>query len=193
MNFRGHLNGGIAAGTVTVAVAISTQYVTLQPDSFQRFLGAPLHWEGEIQTLVGLFLTTVFMALFPDLDTTSVPQKWFFRIMFVCMAVLFFNQEIELFAICAFASLLPVMHKHRGWTHWKLTPWLMAIFFAVIFEYFRIQEAWLTEFSWQKVWLFLNHFWMYVFACVLGHYTHLLLDSRKLRWLPFIRNRSGHH
>ncbi len=193
MNFRGHLNGGVAAGSLTIAVAVSTQYVTLQPESVQRFLDAPLHWQGEIQTLLGLFLTTLFMALFPDLDTTSVPQRWFFRGMFVLLAVLFLQQEIELFSICAFASLLPVMHKHRGWTHWRSTPWLIAIFFAMVFEYFRIKEAWLVDFSWHKVWEFLNRFWMYVFACVLGHYTHLLLDSRRVRILPFLKNPAGHH
>ena len=31
-----------------------------------------------ISLLLSLFVTAVFMALFPDLDTTSVPRRWFF-------------------------------------------------------------------------------------------------------------------
>ncbi|HIF69217.1 MAG TPA: hypothetical protein EYQ29_07865 [Candidatus Lambdaproteobacteria bacterium] len=193
MNFRGHLNGGLLAGAITASVAVTTKYVSLSPEAFQHFTGNPLHWQGEVQTLIGLFLATLFMALFPDLDTASVPQRWFFRGMFVLLAFLFFTRQMELFAILAFVSLLPVMHKHRGWTHWKITPWVIALFLAVVFEYFRAKDSWAQGFSWQRVWEFLQQFWMYVFACVLGHYTHLLLDSRQIRWLPFIRNSTNHH
>ena len=110
MNFRGHLTGGLLAGAITASVAVTTKYVSLSPEAFQHFTGTPLHWQGEVQTLIGLFLATLFMALFPDLDTASVPQRWFFRGMFVLLAFLFFTRQMELFAILAFVSLLPVMH-----------------------------------------------------------------------------------
>jgi hypothetical protein len=193
MNFRGHFNGGVVAGGLAVGVALGTQYVHLQPEDWQQFTQHPFALEGNIQTLLSVFATALFMALFPDLDTTSVPQRWFFRGMFVLLAVLYFQQRMELFCLLAFVSLMPVMHKHRGWTHWKITPWLIAVFLAMVWEYFRVKEAWVEEFSWDNVWRWMQEYWIYVFACVIGHYTHLLLDSRKIRWLPFVANSTKHH
>ena len=193
MNFQAHLQGGLVAGSIAVGVALGTGYAEWQSDAWQRFLDQPLDFGQPISLLLSLFVTAVFMALFPDLDTTSVPQRWFFRAMFVMLAILYFQKELEVFCLLAFVTLLPVMHKHRGWTHWKVTPWLVALFLAIIWEYFRVQDTWRDRFSWENVWVALHNSWAFVFACVLGHYTHLLLDSRRIRLLPFIRNKPQHH
>ena len=115
-----------------------------------------------------------------------------FRYCSAC-SILYFQKELEVFCLLAFVTLLPVMHKHRGWTHWKVTPWLVALFLAIIWEYFRVQDTWRDRFSWENVWVALHSSWAFVFACVLGHYTHLLLDSRRIRLLPFIRNKPEHY
>ena len=193
MNFQAHLQGGLVAGSIAVGVALGTGYAEWQSDAWQRFLNQPLDFGQPISLLLSLFVTAVFMALFPDLDTTSVPQRWFFRAMFIMLAILYFQKELEVFCLLAFVTLLPVMHKHRGWTHWKVTPWLVALFLAIIWEYFRVQDTWRDRFSWENVWDALHGSWAFVFACVLGHYTHLLLDSRRIRLLPFIRNKPQHH
>ena len=193
MNFQAHLQGGLVAGSIAVGVALGTGYAEWQSDAWQRFLDQPLDFEQPISLLLSLFVTAVFMALFPDLDTTSVPQRWFFRAMFVMLAILYFQKELEVFCLLAFVTLLPVMHKHRGWTHWKVTPGVVAVFLAIIWEYFRVQDTWRDRFSWENVWVALHSSWAFVFACVLGHYTHLLLDSRRIRLLPFIRNKPQHH
>ena len=193
MNFQAHLQGGLVAGSIAVGVALGTGYAEWQSDAWQRFLDQPLDFGQPISLLLSLFVTAVFMALFPDLDTTSVPQRWFFRAMFVMLAILYFQKELEVFCLLAFVTLLPVMHKHRGWTHWKVTPWLVALFLAIIWEYFRVQDTWRDRFSWKNVWVALHSSWAFVFASVLGHYTHLLLDSRRIRLLPFIRNKPQHH
>ena len=193
MNFQAHLQGGLVAGSIAVGVALGTGYAEWQSDAWQRFLDQPLDFGQPISLLLSLFVTAVFMALFPDLDTTSVPQRWFFRAMFVMLAILYFQKELEVFCLLAFVTLLPVMHKHRGWTHWKVTPWLVALFLAIIWEYFRVQDTWRDRFSWENVWAALHSSWAFVFACVLGHYTHLLLDSRRIRLLPFIRNKPQHY
>ena len=193
MNFQAHLQGGLVAGSIAVGVALGTGYAEWQSDAWQRFLSQPLDFGQPISLLLGLFVTAVFMALFPDLDTTSVPQRRFFRAMFIMLAILYFQKELDLFCLLAFITLLPVMHKHRGWTHWKVTPWLVALFLAIIWEYFRVQDTWRDRFSWENVWFALHSSWAFVFACVLGHYTHLLLDSRRIRLLPFIRNKPQHH
>jgi hypothetical protein len=193
MNFQAHLQGGLVAGSIAVSVALGTGYAEWHNDAWQRFLDSPLNFEQPISLLLSLFVTALFMALFPDLDTTSVPQRWFFRGMFILLAILYFQKELEIFCLLAFVTLLPVMHKHRGWTHWKVTPWLVALFLAIIWEHFRVQDTMRERFSWENVWGTLYGSRAFVFACVLGHYTHLLLDSRRIRLLPFIRNKPQHH
>ena len=193
MNFQAHLQGGLVAGSIAVSVALGTGYAEWHNDAWQRFLDSPLDFEQPISLLLSLFVTALFMALFPDLDTTSVPQRWFFRGMFILLAILYFQKELEIFCLLAFVTLLRVMHKHRRCTHWKVTPWLVALFLAIIWEHFRVQDTMRERFSWENVWGALYSSRAFVFACVLGHYTHLLLDSRRIRLLPFIRNKPQHH
>ena len=193
MNFKGHLTGGMIAGGITSGVALWSNYVRPNQESIQLFLEDPLYLQGEVQTLIALFITTLFMSLFPDLDTASIPQRWFFRGMFLTLTFLFFTEQMEIFSILAFVSLLPVMHKHRGWTHWKITPWLIILFLIIVFEYFRFRSSLLSQLSVKHIIALMEEFWMYVFACVLGHYTHLLLDSQHIKILPFVSNNSSHH
>ncbi len=193
MNFRGHLVGGVIAGSISVYTAIHLEYVDISSESFQRLFSDPFSWKSELQTATGLFLTALFMSLFPDLDTASLPQRWFFRAMFILLTVLFLTEQMELFALCSFAALTPVLHIHRGWTHWKITPWMLAVILATLFEYLNTNNNWVIEFSFHQLWYSLVEANMYVFACVIGHYTHLILDSRQIKYVPFINNSSGHH
>ena len=101
--------------------------------------------------------------------------------------------RLDLFVVLAFGALLPLIHRHRGWTHWKVTPWVVSLFLASAHEYLVTRDAWFRSFSPGGVWEAMERYWPFVFACVAGHYTHLLLDSRSLKWLPFIRNPADHH
>ena len=190
MNFRGHFAGGVAAGTVAGSLALISGPLGLG-DALPRDM--PGDVPAGLAHFSSVFATAGFMALFPDLDTASVPQRWFLRGAFVLLALMLVWERMDLFVMLAFAALLPLIHRHRGWTHWKVTPWLVALFLAAVHEHLRAESSWFFGFSWHNVWAFLRLYWIYVFACVLGHYTHLLLDSRRVRWLPFIRNSEGHH
>jgi len=192
MNFEGHLKGAVVAGAGAVALAVVTGYAPLDGDDLNALIAAPLD-SHPFWLLGGIFASAGFMALFPDLDTASIPQRWFLRMMFVLLVLAHLAGRDDLFAVLAFAALLPLLHKHRGWTHWKLTPWLVAVFLAVVYEVFRARAAWFGGFSWQNVGGFLAEYWMFVLAAVMGHYTHLLLDRRSVRWLPFVRNPPNHH
>jgi hypothetical protein len=193
MNFRGHVTGGFLAGATVCTAAVASGYVPWDSDALEHFLDSPLPLEGAIPLLLGLFGVTVFMSLFPDLDTASVPQRWFYRIVFVLLGVSYFTGHHDLFAVVAFLSPLPLIHKHRGWTHWLITPWLIAMLLAAVHEYLRIKDSLFSGFQWEQVLELLQTYWLFVVACVIGHYMHLLLDSRSIRWLPFIRNESDHH
>ena len=192
MNFRGHFKGGLAAGAVSAGVALAGGYVDVDSRDWSGLMTDPLG-RGDLQTLLGVALTGWLMALFPDLDTASIPQRWYLRLMLLAMVLVFLAGRQELFALLAFMAILPLVHQHRGWTHWKITPWALFGFLSVVDEYFRARDAWWSGFSWENVADLMGERWPFLVACVLGHYTHLLLDSRSVRWLPFVRNAPGHH
>jgi hypothetical protein len=193
VNFRGHTIGGVISATAVAGISIVVQYTPINSSTIQQFIKAPLSLEGAIPTLIALFLITWFMALFPDLDTASIPQRWFFRAVFVILALLYFYRQMEWFAILSFAAISPVLHKHRGWTHWKITPWLIALYLAIVFEYMRVKNGIFASFSWDNILEMFQQYWIFVIACIVGHYTHLLLDSKQVKYLPFISNARDHH
>ena len=193
MHHTGHVVGGIIAGGAVCFLASTTGDVELGWETLNEMAESPLSPTHNTKTLLGLFMTSLFMALFPDLDVQSVSQRWFFRIVFLLMAIMHFSGRHDLFVIVAFCAILPVLHQHRGWTHWKITPWAIAVFLAIVQEYFLSQNRSIGGFSWGNVWELLERYWLFVVACVAGHYMHLLLDARSMRWLKFISNDANHH
>lgn len=65
----------------------------------------------------------VIGGLFPDLDTKSFGQKWFYRIMLIVLAILFMLQRYYVLSILALLAFLPLIFKHRGVFH---APWFLA-------------------------------------------------------------------
>lgn len=179
MRFRGHLIGGITTGIAVCGLAVFTGTVHLRSDRLSRWLvDQPLPLDNGIATLAGIFLITVTMSLFPDLDGASIPQRWFFRLVFGCLVAFLFLNRMDLFAAVALISLLPLLHRHRGWTHSWLTPIIIALAAALLIGYLRGQQPWLRHLSLSSLTQFIGDGWIYILACITGHYTHLLLDSR---------------
>jgi len=193
MNHTGHVVGGVIAGGAVCFLASTTGDVELGWETLNEMAESPLSPTQNTKTLLGLFMTSLFMALFPDLDVQSVSQRWFFRIVFVLMAIMHFSGRQDLFVIVAFCAILPVLHQHRGWTHWKITPWAIALFLAIVQEYFLAQQRSYGGFAWGNVLELLERYWIFVVACVAGHYMHLFLDAPSMRWLKFISNDANHH
>jgi len=189
MNFGAHAAGGVVAGVVAAGVAGIASAGEQAPAMFGELEGVL----GTGAFAVGCFGAAFLMALFPDLDTASIPQRWYLRIMFAGLVASMLAGWMELFVVLALVALLPLLHRHRGWTHWRITPWGVAVLLAVAHEYAEARASWFSSFSWEAVGGLLLEAWPFVLACVLGHYTHLLLDSRSVRWLPFVRNAPGHH
>jgi hypothetical protein len=193
MNFMGHLTGGVLVGSGVSILAMQQGWVGVNYHTLEKLLHQPLELGNSEIALIKLFGLTVFMSLFPDLDTQSIPQRWFFRGVFGLLLFFFWKQDFDAFATTAFCSILPVLHKHRGWTHWKVTPWVVAVLLASVQEYFATRSSWLRGFDWNTVWESLQRQWLLVVGIVVGHYTHLLLDSRHIRWLSFLSNDQDHH
>jgi hypothetical protein len=193
LNHAGHVAGGIVAGSLVCFLAYSTGDVKIGFEVLNEISDSPFSPTENTKTLFGLFATALFMALFPDLDIQSITQRWFYRAVFVLLGIMHFTGRHDLFVVISFCAVLPVLHQHRGWTHWKITPWVIAIFLATVQEYFHAQQRNYGSFEWVKVLGLLEQYWLFVIACVTGHYVHLILDARSMRWLKFISNDSNHH
>lgn len=175
MNFKGHITGGLITGTVATAATF--------------LLSTPLEMPVSPLVLGEVFLVTVFFSLFPDLDISSIPQRWCFRLLFVGLIALSYYEYYEIATLLALVAITPLLDHHRGWTHSLLAAFLFPIALAGIYEYFLMKHRLFYDWSLEHLTQHLNtHLWL-IFACILGWYTHLLLDSR----LPILRNPKGHH
>ncbi len=186
MNFKGHFTGAVAAGVVAAGTAIVSGYVAVDTEAISNFAADPFR-SSPLHVTFWVYAVAWFMALFPDLDTASIIQRWFYRLLLILLGYLLIKKKIDVFAVFAFLGVLPLLDKHRGWTHWRMTPWIISFGLAIVFEYFRIKNNWFLHFKWQNVLTFLQTYWIYVFACVVGHYTHLMLDSAKAKKIAFLK------
>ena len=157
MNFKGHFVGGVV---VSAMISTTSSVMITEP----LMIASPAI----------LFVFCLFMSLFPDLDTASIPQRWFYRLMFVLLPFLLYKGEQDLFNIAAIISISPLLHKHRGWTHWKITPWVIGVFTLYLYDISSNHTSINNSFLLKNVVFFFS-------SVVLGHYTHLLLDSKSIK------------
>ncbi|MBC8214335.1 MAG: metal-dependent hydrolase [Candidatus Marinimicrobia bacterium] len=68
----------------------------------------------------------IMFALWPDVDIKSIGQKLFYTIFFITDVVLvFYFQDYKSAAFFGLLIILPILAKHRGWTHSKITAVLL--------------------------------------------------------------------
>jgi len=191
MNFPQHVKGAALAGAVVGALALASGQADIDARAVEEFFRQPQK-PNEARKLLSIIILTWFMGLFPDLDTGSTPRKHYFRWVFGLSLFLFILRDLQMLGFIAVFSMTPMLGKHRGWTHWIITPWVLALMLSVLLEYLRVREAsWFTillfgGFSMENVleWLLKN--WIYPAAFVIGHYMHLLLDSEWIKKVPVI-------
>lgn len=163
MNFKAHAVGGVITSAVVSSFSLIASTNAI-----------------EVSDPFVVFGICFFMSLFPDLDTASIPQKWFYRCLIIVLCILFYFQEYKIISLISIFSITPLLHKHRGWTHWKITPFVISIIVLILYD--RALNG--SEYYIEEVFL---SYLIFVFAVVSGHYTHLLLDSR------LFKNDKGHH
>ncbi len=191
MNFPGHIKGAIVAGAVVGTVAVASGQVELSAAALEEFVRDP-RADTPFRKFFGVILLAWFMGLFPDLDTGSTPRKHYFRWLLGLFTILFLLRDLELLGFMAIFSVLPMLGKHRGWTHWWITPWVLSAALAVLIEYLRVRNAsslWIFFFGGFSLgnafdWWLKN--WIYAFAFVVGHWTHLILDTEWIKSVPII-------
>lgn len=160
--YKGHIAGAIVVNAAYVAA------VRLLPgEMLERWDISLQDW----QLLIGLFVIAVLFGLFPDVDTNSVGQNLFFGIAFIAMIVLIVSGKFEPAAYLGLLAMLPIIGKHRGWTHHKLAMFLVPSPILII-PYLHNQQVWTVGL-------------LIYGAAVAGYFSHLLLDGQIIRKLRF--------
>lgn len=109
----------------------------------------------------------VLFALWPDVDIKSVGQKIFYFLFFCMDLFLILLNEYKIAAYFGLIIILPVLAKHRGWTHTR--PAMILIPLPVFIVPMVLKgEVTLVGLP-------------YYAAAVTGYFSHLLLDGTLFR------------
>jgi membrane-bound metal-dependent hydrolase YbcI (DUF457 family) len=146
-SYRTHVAGGLAAYALLVGGMI-------------HLLSWRLTWKESLL----LLSVMIVAALFPDVDTNSKARKWFYCILLPIDAALILNHQYRWAAFLGLFALVPIVSRHRGWTH---TIWAMFLIPLPIL----IAPCLLFESSPR---LFLP----YYVGALLGYGSHLVMDRK---------------
>ncbi|HSH18502.1 MAG TPA: metal-dependent hydrolase [Candidatus Saccharimonadales bacterium] len=164
--YKGHITGAIACNAAYVGA------VTATPSSL---LNSTHNMVSDLQLLIGLFVIAVLFGLFPDIDTNSKGQNIFYGVALAADIMLILDGRMEAAAFLGLLAMLPVVGKHRGWTHSKPAMLLIPAPIVVIPYFYNpaILDTALLIYG----------------AAVTGYFSHLLFDG--MIWKKFrIKGRS---
>lgn len=153
-NWKGHVVGGAVLGGI-YAAALS--YAPVQRYAEQ------VHLLQDWQAMAAILVLSVLFALFPDIDTNSKGQNIFYGLALVIDILLIWNGNIQAAAYLGLIAILPVVGKHRGWTHSKLAMVLVPLPLLVVPCLYNPNAIKIAA--------------IYYGAAVAGYFSHLLLDG----------------
>ena len=151
MKFEGHAKYGVAS---LIVASLATSI------------------DGVFEPLV--IPVALAFSFFPDLDTNSIPQRWFYRALTVALLVLSYKGMDKHAIALAIVCISPLLHKHRGWTHELWSPFIFPFFIAIVFGYIVFghtpdQIEWIDMF---------RNYWKYIIASIIGWTAHLIADGK---------------
>ncbi len=153
-NYKGHVAGGVIFGALFY---LAIAYIPVQ--QLAESAGLLQNWQAS----VALFVIAMLFGLFPDVDTNSKAQDLFFAIIFPLDILLLATDKIQAAAYLGLIAMLPVVGKHRGWTHKK---WAMLIVpLPILVLPYLYNDKILPIAS------------VYYGAAVAGYFSHLVLDG----------------
>ena len=162
--YKGHLTGAVAffalyLGALALLFSVDAAYARFTDLELVLY---PL-------TLLGLCL---MFGLWPDVDTNSKGQNLFYALFFAVDVALIATRQFEEAAYLGLFCILPIIGKHRGWTHtfWAmlLIPSPLLVLPVVLFP--ERPAAGLPFYG----------------AAVVGYFSHLFMDGLVV---PFGRRR----
>ncbi len=189
--FREHWLGGLTAYSVFFIISL---VVTV---SVSILYGLPFDWNPTIPMdplgILASFTVALLFGLFPDVDIKSKSQKIFYSFLFVLnLSLIFLFQRYLEAAILGLFAMLPILSKHRGWTHSRITMILLPGLFLVIPLYVEYSGYGV---GWKEFPEFLNSLvededfketfrsgLAFYIAGLIGYASHLFLDGILFRF-----------
>ncbi len=148
-----------------VGAAYQAAIITVPLERFAEQAGVLGSWQARAAAAV----ISLLFALFPDVDTNSKAQDLYYGIAFPLDILLLWKGYIQAAAYLGFIAMLPIIGKHRGWTHSK---WAMLIIpLPVLALPYLYNPKILAAAA------------VYYGAAVAGYFSHLLFDG--LIWRRF--------
>ncbi len=186
--FREHWIGGLVAySTFFIVSLVATLAVPIFYNTVPEAWNPTIPPVLDFLQIIGCFVIAVLFGLWPDVDIKSKSQKIFYSVLFVLNVVLIvFLQKYLESALLGLFAMLPIMSKHRGWTHAKITMILLPGVFLLIPIYTNYAE-WtsggnlVSDFYGLRDWddlrvALLSGLPFYV-ASFIGYASHLHLDG----------------
>lgn len=159
-NYRGHIVGGLVT---SVALAAIISFAPVERLAEQARL------LSDWQALAAVFVISMLFALFPDVDTNSKAQDMFFAIVFPLNIILIWQGYLQAAAYLGLIAMLPIVGKHRGWTHKRWAVLVVPLPILLIPWLYNGRVVLISV--------------IYYLAAVVGYFSHLLLDG--LIWRRF--------
>ena len=186
--FREHYIGGIVSYSVFFGISMGTTFVGHW--LFQK----PIDWNSTVSTkswwhVVACFIVAVLFGLWPDVDIKSKSQSIFYKIFIIINIFLILKKWYIESAFFGLFAMLPMIGKHRGWTHSRVTMFFFPMIFIIIPLYLHKDiinvEHWFSPTNLGLIKTFVP---FYV-AGLIGYATHLHLDGVLLTVPKFFYSR----
>lgn len=153
--YRGHIAGATAFFAPYLAGLL---YLFSVDAAYRQFTELEL-----VAFPIALFGLCLMFGLWPDVDTNSKGQNLFYGLFFLVDVVLIATRHFEEAAYLGLFAILPILGKHRGWTH---TLWAMVLIPSplLILPYVFFPERPLSGLPFYG-------------AAVIGYFSHLFMDG----------------
>lgn len=152
--FRAHLAGAGVFGLVYLGVLVAVYAVDAAYDRFSLL-------ELAAYPAV-LFMICLLFALWPDVDTASLSRKIFYSLFLIVDVTLVATRHYQEAAYLGLFALVPLVSRHRGWTH---SWWAMVLVPAPLFV---LPLLMLPDRPFSGL--------PFYGAAVTGYFSHLVLD-----------------
>ena len=142
---KGHLVGGVVFLWILLTVMANYFFV---PDAIE----------------IVIYAAIIMFSLWPDVDIKGLGQKVFYSIFFITDVILiFYFQHFKAAAYFGLIIILPILAKHRGWTHYRITAILLPL--PLVLVPLFVFDGTLAEGL------------PFYFAAVTGYFSHLFFDK----------------
>ena len=159
MNFKGHIVAGTIVGLCSglVAAALTNASTSLQ---FQ------------------IVAITACFSLMPDLDVSSIPQRWFYRIIFVLLLYLAVNHQYKAATLISICAITPLLSYHRAWTHNIWSAIFVPCVFILLYSFLTTTTNYSQFLVINNVTSILRTNMWFIISASIGWLTHLYVDYK---------------